>query len=103
MELLVWLLIWIVCGMAAGALMSKKGRSWNAGFVLGFLLGPIGVVIALVFRANTSKTGEFKVCSQCAERIRTEAKICRYCGSDVSALDIEGGVLYGKESMDLEQ
>ena len=100
MEVLVWLLIWIVCGMAAGAVMSKKGRGRVEGYALGFLLGPIGVVIALVLRPTTSKTGEFKVCSQCAERIRTEAKICRYCGSDVSALDIEGGVLYGKESMD---
>lgn len=86
MELII--LFWILCGVAASIVMGNKGRSGCGGFALGFLLGPIGLIIALVLSADNAalerqelQTGSQKKCQFCAEIIRAEATKCRHCGS----------------------
>ncbi len=49
---------------------------------------PVIVVIALAgglirMRSQRSKTSDYRACPHCAEPIRAEAKVCRYCGRDV--------------------
>ena len=95
MEIL--LLIWILCGVAGGIILSNKGRSGCGGFALGFLLGPIGLVIALVMGTDHKELekrslseGDMRKCPSCAEVIRVEAKKCRYCGTDLPTLDGAG-------------
>jgi len=92
MEIL--LLIWILCGIAGGIILSNKGRSGCGGFALGFLLGPIGLVIALVMSTDhkelekrSLQEGEMRKCPNCAELVRVEAKKCRFCGSELPALN----------------
>lgn len=92
MEIL--LIIWFLFGIAAAAVMSNKGRSGCGGFALGFLLGPIGLIIALVLQKDHKtlenkavSSGEMRKCPQCAELIRWEAKKCRFCGSEVPPME----------------
>lgn len=91
MELL--LLIWILCGVAGGMILANKGRSGCGGFALGFLLGPFGLVIALVMGTDhkelekrSLEEGDMRKCPSCAELVRVEATKCRFCGSELPPL-----------------
>ncbi|PZS03691.1 MAG: hypothetical protein DLM69_02725 [Candidatus Chloroheliales bacterium] len=50
-DFIIYPIIWILCGILAAFMYSKKGRSSGTGFWLGFFLGPIGVLIA-AFRSS---------------------------------------------------
>ncbi|MGA9754344.1 MAG: hypothetical protein WBV23_04295 [Desulfobaccales bacterium] len=92
------LVIWILFGVAATEAASNKGRSSCGWFALGFLLGPFGLIFALLLPkpepgnlsspavANGASAGEISIdqetkkCSMCAEMIKLEAQKCRFCG-----------------------
>jgi len=42
-----WAVVWIVCGLCAAAVYNQKGRSGLLGLVGGFVLGPLGLLLAL--------------------------------------------------------
>jgi hypothetical protein len=91
MEIL--LIIWLLFGVAGGIVLANKGRSGCGGFALGFLLGPIGLIIALVMQTDhreidkrALENGDLRKCPSCAELIKVEARKCRFCGSEVPAL-----------------
>jgi uncharacterized membrane protein YeaQ/YmgE (transglycosylase-associated protein family) len=91
------LIFWLICGLIAGYIYQNKGRSWGVGCVAGFILGPIGIVLALLssksqigldhqnrkHEADLISRGEMKKCPHCAELIRADAKVCRYCNNSV--------------------
>jgi len=51
------LLIAVICGFIAGYVASGKGHSYGGYFVVGFLLGPIGVVIAIIVQPPAGSAG----------------------------------------------
>jgi len=78
--------IWVYVSWLVG---SRKGKPW-LGVLLGLVLGFIGLIIMLLLpedqkthEAEQLASGEYRKCPFCAEPIRSEAAVCRYCGRDV--------------------
>lgn len=88
------LLIWLMCGVGASLVAVNKGRSAVGWFATGFLLGPVGFIVSLIVSADASgvearalRSGDLQKCPHCAELVKADATLCRYCGQHLP--DIE--------------
>jgi hypothetical protein len=81
-------------GMIAALIASARGGDGILGFILGLLFGPFGIVAAFYLGDEKSRErkdidlGYRKRCRDCAELVKTEARICKYCGCDFEALEL---------------
>jgi len=76
--------IWLLCGLLGVAAANARGWNVAVGFLAGVVLGPLSIL--LFFVDGVVKSPEpgadlTKRCGQCAEDVRPDAKVCRYCGA----------------------
>ena len=73
-------IFWIFLSILVGAFASSKKRSGFGWFFLSLIISPlIGFIIVAI--AGLPR-GELKKCPNCAEQVKSEAKVCRFCGYD---------------------
>jgi hypothetical protein len=76
------IVVCLICAFAAGFIGSSKGRSGIGYGLAGLLLGPIGVPNNNhPSETSALRAGIMRRCPECAESIRGEALVCRYCGN----------------------
>ena len=80
MILLASLLFGIVSAMVA----HHRARNALGWFIAGCLIGPFALVVVLLPMAL--KPGVTMKCPACSETIVQDARICRYCHSDMRAI-----------------
>lgn len=91
MTTLVILAVFIFGSLLAASIAKKKGRSGGGYFLLSLLLSPlVGILAALAATPNEQSverdriaSGTERKCPHCAEIIKVEAKVCRFCGRNV--------------------
>jgi hypothetical protein len=75
----------ILFGLVAAVIASQKGRSRLLWFFVGFIFQIIGLVV--LFLPPVAKAGVMKKCQACAEIVKAEAKVCRFCGREFADVD----------------
>ena len=75
-----YIALWAMFGVAAAIVGSNRGGSGGNWFLVGLLLGPIGLVLA--FTAGVQ-------CPHCRSKINPKAETCPKCQRDLGRLDGE--------------
>ena len=84
------LMIGGICAPIAAFIAFEKGQNWFLAAIVGFFLGPIGLILVFTVSPNKKvlekralKSGESKRCRACAEVVNADASKCRYCGESL--------------------
>lgn len=81
---------WLIMAGVVAMVASNKGWSGFGWFLYGLIIWPVALVHVLVMKPNSAAvearalaSGESRKCLFCAELIKSEAKVCRFCGRDL--------------------
>ena len=92
------IIMWFLFGIVTAIIASNKGQNGCGWLILGFLFGPFGLILALAASKNevvvekqAVSSGTMKKCPFCAELVRAEAVVCRYCQRDLLSLESSQG------------
>jgi len=84
------ILVVLVLGVIPGMIASSKEKSFVLWWLYGVLIFPVALVHSILTtndgpppEIKQLQTGAGKRCSYCAEVIKSEANVCRFCGRDV--------------------
>ena len=75
-------------GLIPAVIASSRGRNFFVWWFYGFWLLPIAFIhsLVVVFLPATASSEGMKQCPFCAEPVKEEAIVCRYCRKDIPTL-----------------
>lgn len=86
-----WVLVWFVFSIVVGGVAVGKGRNPLGWFLLSILISPLLGILALIAvpnlkpeHARIQELRTSKKCPFCAEYVKQDAVVCRFCGRDIS-------------------
>lgn len=90
-----FLVVALVCGLVGAIVADHRSGEVLGGFLIGFVLGPLGVLIAAVKKPSQKQLDKMREkeglrkCPFCAEHVKPEAVMCRYCHSELRGGETE--------------